>query len=512
MKLRSYCAVLVYIIVANIPFWIACHSIGLVLKGPFNVEFVVIGILSVFLRRTLTVGLLLVAILLDILNSIATTYLLSPFDMLRSARFLFEFAPSHLWDIVLVSICIIMACLMAALASSSGIAGRERAYVAPTLAVFIILCSGVDACTGHILALRQDRQLGTLCLTRLGTHFLVMAGVHRQGYQGLISAGTNTFAPAASTMMASFETASQSPRTNAMLPNVVLILVESWGKSMATDLEESLVRPYTDKNLAEKYTVSRGTVPFYGSTVAGEARELCGSAMGFGILIAPRSELQSCLPTKMNTMGYHSMAVHGFSARMFSRGEWYRRIGFDEGWFRDRLQGEGLPLCPGPFPGICDAAASAWIGDQLQRNSDSPQFIYWVTLNSHLPVSIPNLVKSPPSCSGFSITAENPALCSWYQLVFNVHRSVSDLALRSTTRPTVFLIVGDHAPPFSAPRLRAQFSDQLVPYILLMPKRNELREGSQGTRSLVMATHSPAHALKSHMKKAAALSSVPVGG
>jgi Sulfatase len=291
-----------------------------------------------------------------------------------------------------------------------------------------------------------------------------------------------------------------------------LILVESWGEPLATDLDESLIRPYTDQNLAEKYTVSRGTVPFYGPTVAGEARELCGSAMGFGLLIAPRSELQSCLPTKMNTMGYHSVAVHGFSARMFGRGEWYDKIGFDEAWFRDRLQGQGLPLCPGPFPGICDAAASEWIGDQLQRNSDLPQFIYWVTLNSHLPVPIPNRVKAPPPCSGVSITAENPALCSWYQLVFNVHRSVSDLALRSTTRPTVFLIVGDHAPPFSAPGLRAQFSDQVVPYILLMPKRNELREGSPTTRSLAVATRPPVGTRRQHLKKEKALSSSAAGG
>jgi Sulfatase len=508
MKTRSYFAVFVYIFAANIPFWVASHSIGLVLKGPFNDEFVLIGILSLFLRRTLTVGLLLAAILLDVLNSVATTYLLSPFDMLRSAGSLFEFAPSHIWDIVLVAFCIVMVCLMAAVASSCGIAGRERGYVAATLAGFIILCSGVDASTGHILALRQDRQLGTLCLTRLGTHFLVMSGLHRQGYQGLASAGTNASVPAASTMMAGFETGSPSSRTNTMLPNVVLILVESWGKPVTADLEESLVRPYADKNLTEKYAVSLGTVPFYGPTVAGEARELCGSAMGFGLLIAPRSELQGCLPTKMNTMGYHSMAVHGFSARMFDRGEWYDRIGFDEAWFRDRLKGQGLPLCPGPFPGICDAAAAGWIGDQLQRNSDSPQFVYWVTLNSHLPVPIPNLVKSPPSCSGVSITAEDPAICSWYQLVFNVHRSVSELALRSTTRPTVFLIVGDHAPPFSSSRLRSQFSDKVVPYVLLMPKRDD----SQSIRPSVVATQTPAGTRRPHDKLPKTISRSPTAG
>ncbi len=146
-------------------------------------------------------------------------------------------------------------------------------------------------------------------------------------------------------------------------------------------------------------------------------------------------------------MGYQAQVWLDLAGRMYRPvPNGANRIGFDETWFRDRLQQQGLPLCPGPFPGICDAAVSVWIGDQLQRNSESPQLIYWVTLNSHLPVPIPNLVKAPPSCSNTSITAENPAICSWYQLIFNVHRSVVELALRSTTRPTVFIIVQDHIP------------------------------------------------------------------
>jgi phosphoglycerol transferase MdoB-like AlkP superfamily enzyme len=214
----------------------------------------------------------------------------------------------------------------------------------------------------------------------------------------------------------------------------------------------------------------------------------------------------------MNAMGYHSMAVHGYSARMFDRVDWYGRIGFDETWFRDQLQGQGLPMCPGPFPGTCDADTSVWIGDQLEKNSDSPQFIYWVTLNSHLPVPIPNLVKDPPSCSESSITAENRAICSWYQLVFNVHRSVSELALRATTRPTIFLIVGDHAPPFSSARLRSQFSDRVVPYVLLVPKRDGTAESPGTTGSLAVVARPAAGARRAHLKKETKLSSSVVGG
>lgn len=501
MKTRSYFVIFVFIVVANIPFWIASHSLGLILKGPFNDEFVLIGILSLFVRRWVTIGLLLVAILLDLMNGIASTYMLGGAELLGSSRSAFEFAPSHFWDVLVVAICIAMVCMLAAVASGKGIAGREREYVVSMLAVFLVVSVTIDASTGHILALRQDRQLGTFSLTRMGTHFLVMPRVHRRGFTGAVLAGKDGSAPGASATMAGFDTISGAPRTNAPLPNVVLILAESWGKARAADLEESLVRPYADKDLAERYTVGRGTVPFYGPTVAGEARELCGSTMGFGLLTATREKLSNCLPMRMKGMGYHSTAIHGFSARMFDRGEWYSRIGFDEAWFRDRLQGQGLPLCPGPFPGICDAAASEWIGERLERESDSPQFIYWVTLNSHLPVPIPNRVKAPPSCLAVSIAEEEPAMCSWYQLVFNVHRSVAELALRSTARPTVFLIVGDHAPPFSSPKLRAQFSDEVVPYVLLTPKRNEMREGLQATRSVAVVAHPVAGTRRSQLKK-----------
>ncbi len=488
MKTRSYFVVLFYLVIANIPFWLASYSLGLRLKGPFNDEFVLIGILSLFVRRWLTVGLLVIAILVDLLNGIASTYMLGIPEMLGSAGSVHEFASSHHWNIAAVSICIAMVCMMAALAAKSGILGSERRYAASILGVFLLVGVAIDAATGHLLALRQDRQLGTVCLTRMGSHFLVMPPVHSHIVRYQVTAGANDRVVAASAKMAEFERFAETAGTSAALPNVVLILVESWGRPLAADVEESLVRPYASGNLAAKYTVERGTVPFYGPTVAGEGRELCGSGIGFGLLTATRSELKSCLPVKMKAMGYHNTAVHGFTARMFGRGEWYGRIGFDETWFRDRLQGERLPVCPGAFPGICDAAAAEWIGDRLARGSDSPQFVYWVTLNSHLPVPIPNHVEDAPPCSDVPVAREEPAMCSWYQLVFNVHRSVSEIGLRATARPTVFLIVGDHAPPFSAERLRAQFSDKVVPYVLLTPKKSERRESVGAMRSVAVAT------------------------
>jgi phosphoglycerol transferase MdoB-like AlkP superfamily enzyme len=217
-------------------------------------------------------------------------------------------------------------------------------------------------------------------------------------------------------------------------------------------------------------------------------------------------------PESMHKKGYYNTAMHGYSARMFERGEWYRRIGFDESWFRDRLQQQGLPVCPGPFPGICDAAASVWIGDRLQREADSPQFIYWVTLNSHLPVPVPNAVKAPPACSENAITGADAAICSWYQLVFNVHRSVAELALRPTKRPTIFLIVGDHTPPFTSARLKSHFSDRVVPYVLLVPKDEGAGDDAETMRSVALAARPSASRRRSPLKKETTRTSSDVSG
>jgi hypothetical protein len=86
-------------------------------------------------------------------------------------------------------------------------------------------------------------------------------------------------------------------------------------------------------------------------------------------------------------------------------------------------------------------------------------------------VSISVALPGAASCSVTPLLSTQPALCSWYQLVANVHESVSRLALEQLGRPTVFVIVGDHAPPFANPELRGQFSNTEVPYVLLVPRQ-----------------------------------------
>ena len=263
--------------------------------------------------------------------------------------------------------------------------------------------------------------------------------------------------------------AKNAPSANET-PNLVLVLVESWGLASDPDLRELLVKPYRNPQLQAQYRVLQGTVPFYGPTVAGEARELCGSYMGFHLLDASAKEINGCLPDDLAALGYHTVGIHGHAGGMFRRSTWYRTIGFQETWFQDQFRQMGLPECDAGFSGICDADIAQWIGNRLQQRTSQPSFLYWVTLNSHLPVPIPSRVKNGPPCATIPSGQQYPALCSWFQLVSNVHQSVARIAQSNPSRPTVFVIVGDHAPPFVDPFLRGQFSDSVVPYVILEPR------------------------------------------
>jgi phosphoglycerol transferase MdoB-like AlkP superfamily enzyme len=253
-------------------------------------------------------------------------------------------------------------------------------------------------------------------------------------------------------------------------PDVVVILVESWGLSLDPRLAEALTAPYDDPRISRKFQASYGAVRFTGLTLPGEARELCHSTLGFGILRASGETARQCMPAFFHARGYENIALHGYVGQMYNRNALYPNLGFDHVWFGPDLRKLGLPDCHGAFPGICDTSIASWIGASLlDEKQDKPRFIYWVTLNSHLPVPANPDLPDDGVCALQPALENSAALCSWFRLVRAVHQSVQQMALGPTARPTLFLLVGDHAPPFGATRLRETFSSTQVPYVLLTP-------------------------------------------
>jgi phosphoglycerol transferase MdoB-like AlkP superfamily enzyme len=476
-----------YAILANLPFWVACPLIGMLRNGLFCLDFAAAGVLALFVPRIFASAVLFLIIVADLICAISRTYYLPPAECLRNFGALRELSAVRLVILGTVLLIILFLAIISATLPVEKIRGVYRLRAAACLMLFVVVLASADYAmviwdTGHApnplrLVVSSDSvRLSYLQRPRLSRPSLILL-VHAEDELFGLRAAARAFPKDAPNVPSAAAAAIRLADPvgipdRRQKPNLVIILVESWGLANDPSIRGGLVQPYLRPDILARYQLAQGTVPFYGPTIAGEARELCGSRMGFHLLDATRKELQGCLPNELAAQGYYSMALHGMDGHMFNRSEWYGNIGFQEEWFRGQFRQQGLADCPDVFDGTCDAAIAAFIGRRLEAEDSNPNFVYWVTLNSHLPVPTPVPLPDPVPCSVSSNLSQEAALCSWYQLVSNVHLSVAQLALGNLARPTVFAIVGDHAPPFGTPFLRNQFSGSEVPYVLLVPRRH----------------------------------------
>jgi len=474
-----------YAVFANLPYWFAASEFKFSPIGLFCVDYATVGLIALFAPRFVTAVLLLFVMCADVLSGVCESYYVPVRESLENWSAVHAFALLHQ---LFAAGDIVMALLIAAVAAmlpGPTLTWTQRRKAAVCLLIFAVLIVGTDTvnlylATGHlpgrVRAHASPDQLDVSSSNVLRLARIPFVRLMRQErvdsvMKAMEDKASGPLSPMPSATGAAIRASGLlSGDANRELPNLVLVIVESWGASDNARLRRALVQPYLEPNLLAKYDVSQGTVPFYGGTVAGEARELCSSSMGYYLMKAPAADLSSCLPARLAELGYRPIALHGMNGFLFDRTTWYRTIGFQEIQFHEEFKREGLADCPGVFPGTCDADIAAWIGRRLQQDSARPSFIHWMTLNSHLPVLVPSPLSDAATCeASISLTPDTP-LCSWYQLVTNVHRSVAKLASEKLARPTIFAIVGDHAPPFGAPEVRSHFSQAEVPYVILVPR------------------------------------------
>ncbi len=474
-----------YAVLANIPYWFISHEFGFLQIGWFRIQYLTVGLLALVLPGFLSASLLLVIIFADILCGICLSYYLPIGECLENLSAAHAFSGARIFCVVVALLLVLLVTFTAGSLPGNTLPKSHRLCAAACLLAFAALLVGADVLSKSLIDGRppaplnirskvdaRDLRLSKLPLLvrypllRLAKIEIAGAIVRAAGKKNVTSA-----LPVQSATAVGLRTARLLPaETNRESPNLVLIVVESWGLAKASPLNEALIQSYRQPNLLANYDVVQGTVPFDGATIPGESRELCGISFGFHLLDATKAELKACLPAQLVAAGYHSIALHGMSGYMFKRTAWYRTIGFQETWFHDGLKQQGLADCVGAFVGTCDADIAAWIGRRLEEDSPHPYFIHWMTLNSHLPVFVPSpLSHGVPCRTDVSLTPNTP-LCSWYQLIANVHQSVSAVAMDKLSRPTVFVIVGDHAPPFADPEMRDRFSQSEVPCVVLLPR------------------------------------------
>ncbi len=251
----------------------------------------------------------------------------------------------------------------------------------------------------------------------------------------------------------------------AQRQDILIVVVESMGLLQNEAAANKQFALFTDPALRQRYVVERGAVPFHGATIAGETRELCHLGTGVHITADTLDGKHPCLPRQFRDLGYQTSAYHGYLGTMFNRGDWYRRVGFSEVNFLKQLG--GIAMCNGAFYGACDTAVADLLRKRLKESATAaapPQFLYWMTLNGHLPVDV---TRSPRSECPVDADHE---VCAQLGYTNEVLEAVKHIATDDLIRPTAIVVVGDHPPPYLSSERRSLFDGERVPYLTLLPR------------------------------------------
>ena len=174
-----------------------------------------------------------------------------------------------------------------------------------------------------------------------------------------------------------------------------------------------------------------------------------------------------CLPARLHAKGYATSAFHAFEGSFFDRSIWYPHVGFDRMAFGDTLMAEGAAPCEGVFPGACDRDIPPILYRRLKA-AKGPQFLYWVTLNSHLPVPADASLKTLHCAKDeLPVVREFAMICRQFKLWDEVADGLARQLVRPDFPTADVLLVGDHMPPYFDRSQRSKFDPERVPWILL---------------------------------------------
>jgi len=434
-------------------------------RGWINIEFLLIVAAFAITRRRLFLLLLPLELLFDLFEPVAQVYYFQPGDALE--------ALSDLTVVPHRTLAIYTACVLAYIAFV--IAGvmislrhKRRIPAAAIVMAALLSAGGLFACdyfSGRYQLFGSDMKKVHVNLVRtpvLSTGYLVWKTYRRKSGSGISMA-----IPSAARNLLGVSQASLL----AARANFVVIVLESWGQIADPAATRQIASPYAATDLRARYHVDLGTVPFKGPTVFGETRELCGQTFQNGIAAASAQDLRACLPNFFAANGYATIGIHGFYPKVYDRMHWYPRVGFQTSLFKPDLDALGMRTCPGGLVGTCDADVVDWMTARLKlSNPEHPVYIHWASINSHIPVVDVIGPEQARFCQNTSPALQDRTLCNWYTLVERVHLKVAQMAMAASLPPTAFVIVGDHAPPFSSSQRRSVFSQTQVPYVLLTPK------------------------------------------
>ena len=455
----------VYATIPNLPFWIA-NSFLLSAPRPYvNLDYLLIAMISMYLPAGATVLLFTLAWIVDVGADSMYFYYFSQHDFVASILFLGNIQFGR----VLIAG---MALICSGLAFEIGLRRLTRGFRSVSRVSVVILSIGIISLIA-LAAVLSSTQIVKRDVYR--SHSLS----NSVSFSCLRIAFLRHIAPPSSHSGIKINSATKSilqelsshDIATSRKRNLVVILIEAYGLIDDRQMQNRLLSPFTTPEIAANYNVQISNVAFRGPTVSGEFRELCGLQLDLSSASSVASFSESCLPKLATKAGYKTLAIHGFSRYMFDRGTWWPEMGFQSTLFLEDLQpNPKTHLCSGPFPGVCDTDMGNIVGEKLlSSRGDSPNLIYWVTLNSHLPIQ-KGAAETSAVCGGTRTDIPDEGICLWAALVYRVNQSIANIATLPGLPQTEFVVVGDHAPPFLFPARRERFSQTDVPVVHLVPK------------------------------------------
>jgi len=448
-------------------------------RAVFVVDYALAALVSLFLSRLGTIGLFIAIFAIDLGFAIAPAYHMQGEDFAMNAYAVFLMS----WPTILITCFLILTPIIIAarifqkyLAGTSSLSYRDL-FVILGAAVCLLIA---DIINGSNVFIQTGRNV--ISYNIAGSNLIkVFTGVNRDSRQEN---------PPQALARGSSLTATDKLRAllddkRPLSRNILLVVVESWGQPISTTLQDNLTKPFFSEAIRSRYLIRQGEIPFSGSTVSGELRELCWQRISSPNQVESVS-MQACLPNQLRAKGYSTTALHGFSRFMFRRNDWYATLGFDNHLFADDLQAMGYTSrCGHVFRGACDSDIADYIKKSLKNSSGvahgshgNPRFIYWLTLNTHLPIARDTSIEQKLDCSMINPVSDhedrdekcrlNGLLLGTFKLIADIAENEDDLRL---------IIVGDHSPPFVFLKDREWVKNGVVPFVELIPKRPAKTDG-----------------------------------
>jgi len=407
--------------------------------------YLVVGLSVRFLPLAGTAFLLLATILFDVMTTLSGIFNLSPVSLLYALKFLpnLDLFASVQYVLMIFGLTVVFVAVLWIVAKARK--PLVKATILPALAGAVVLIVG-------------EHQINAAPALYFGR---------------LVSAD----APFDSAMTGSGMAEEIFQATDGR--NVVVIMVESLARFTDPKHEKLLTAWIDNDKLKARYRIETGHTTFYGSTTAAEVRELCGRWQEYGALMdKPQAD---CLPARLAAAGYQTTALHGFTGNMFDRRFWYPNIGFQRSLFFEQMHRADDQICQGVFTGLCDVQVGDRVEEILRQSDGRPQFVHWLTLNTHVPVPITES-NGTLACNDRGGIFNQVMVCTMAELWLQLFDRITRLALDDDLPPTDFIIVGDHAPPFWRRKDKDLFVAGQVPWVVLRDRRERRMEARTEVR------------------------------